>query len=81
MMFLDAIEHLPGVLAGLTRVVYAREAGALAVELFLWLIVRGALGPRIRRVHETCHARASDTDASLVLYESLNENTISPATP
>ena len=51
-MFLDAIEHDPEKLASLTREDYILEAGSEGIELIMWLIMRGALGPRIRRVHE-----------------------------
>ena len=71
-MFLDAIEHDPEKLAALTREEYIREAGSEGIELIMWLIMRGATGPRIRRVHETYHVPASNTAAGMVLFENLS---------
>ncbi|MFF9809808.1 hypothetical protein ACF1G5_32625 [Streptomyces coeruleorubidus] len=71
-MFLDAIEHDPEKLAALTREDYIREAGSEGIELIMWLIMRGALGPRIRRVHETYHVPASNTAAGMALFENLS---------
>ncbi|KND45933.1 protocatechuate 3,4-dioxygenase [Streptomyces stelliscabiei] len=68
-MYLDAIEHDPEKLAALTREDYIREAGSEGIELIMWLIMRGALGPRIRRVHDAYHVPASNTAAGMVLFE------------
>jgi protocatechuate 4,5-dioxygenase beta chain len=38
----------------------------------MWLIMRGAMGPSVRRVHETYHVPASNTAAGLVLLENLS---------
>lgn len=38
----------------------------------LGLIMRGALGPRIRRVYEVYHVPASNTAAGMVLLENLS---------
>lgn len=70
-MFLDAIEDDPEKLARMTREEYIRAAGSEGIELIMWLIMRGALGSRIRRVHETYHVPASNTAAGLVLFENL----------
>lgn len=70
-MFLDAIEDDPEMLARMTREEYIREAGSEGIELIMWLIMRGALGAKVRRVHETYHVPASNTAAGLVLFENL----------
>jgi protocatechuate 4,5-dioxygenase beta chain len=71
-MFLDAIEDDPEKLARMTREEYIRDAGSEGIELIMWLIMRGAMGPRLRRVHETYHVPASNTAAGLVLFENLS---------
>lgn len=71
-MFLDAIEDDPEKLAGMTREEYIRDAGSEGIELIMWLVMRGALGPRIRRVHEAYHVPASNTAAGMVLFENLS---------
>lgn len=69
--FLDAIETDPESLAALSREDYIREAGSEGIELIMWLVMRGALGPKIRRIHETYHVAASNTAAALALFENL----------
>jgi protocatechuate 4,5-dioxygenase beta chain len=71
-MFLDAIENDPEKLARMTREDYIRDAGSEGIELIMWLIMRGAMGPSVRRVHETYHVPASNTAAGLVLLENLS---------
>jgi protocatechuate 4,5-dioxygenase beta chain len=71
-MFLDAIENDPERLARMTREDYIRDAGSEGIELIMWLIMRGAMGPSVRRVHETYHVPASNTAAGLVLLENLS---------
>jgi protocatechuate 4,5-dioxygenase beta chain len=72
-MFLQAIEHEPEKLAALTREDYIREAGTEGIELIMWLVMRGALGDRIARVHDTYHVPASNTAAALALFADLGE--------
>jgi protocatechuate 4,5-dioxygenase beta chain len=71
-MFLDAIGDDPEKLARMTREEYIRDAGSEGIELIMWLVMRGAMGPRVRRVHETYHVPASNTAAGLVLFENLS---------
>ena len=68
-MFLDKIQTDPRYLAGLSREAYVRHAGSEGFELVMWLIMRGALGESIRRVHETYHVPASNTAAGLALFD------------
>lgn len=67
--FLDAIETDPRSLTTLSREHYIREAGSEGIELIMWLIMRGALNERVRRVHRTYHVPASNTAAALALYD------------
>lgn len=68
-MFLEKIETEPAALAALSREDYIREAGSEGIELIMWLVMRGAMGPSIRRLHETYHVPASNTAAALALFE------------
>ncbi|MFF1252797.1 class III extradiol dioxygenase subunit beta [Pseudarthrobacter sp. NPDC058329] len=74
-MFLKAIETDPESLAALSREDYVREAGSEGIEMIMWLIMRGALGSDISRVHETYHVPASNTAAALALFENLSTKT------
>lgn len=68
-MFLGAIENDPGKLAALTREQLIREAGSEGIELIMWLVMRGALNERVRRVHSAYHVPASNTAAGLALFD------------
>jgi protocatechuate 4,5-dioxygenase beta chain len=68
-MFLDAIESDPEYLAAMSREDYIRLAGSEGIELIMWLVMRGALNDRVRRVHETYHVAASNTAAALALFD------------
>jgi protocatechuate 4,5-dioxygenase, beta chain len=67
--FLDAIETDPQALVAMSREDYIREAGSEGIELIMWLVRRGALRPRVRRVHRTYHVPASNTAAGLALFD------------
>ena len=58
--FLDQLEADPEALAGLSHHKIMEQAGAEAVELIMWLTMRGALSPKARRVHR--HYYAPDDD-------------------
>nr|WP_204331267.1 class III extradiol dioxygenase subunit beta [Geodermatophilus sabuli] len=68
-MFLDAIEKDPAKLAALSREDYIRDAGSEGIELIMWLIMRGAMNPQVRKVHSTYFVPASNTAAALALFD------------
>ena len=49
-----------------------REAGAEAVELIMWLIMRGSLSNNIRRVHRSYYAPMT-TGMGLVTFDDLGD--------
>jgi gallate dioxygenase len=51
--FLDQIESDPSSLLSLTHAEYAERGGLEGAEVIMWLIMRGAMGDRIRRLHRT----------------------------
>jgi protocatechuate 4,5-dioxygenase beta chain len=68
-MFLEAIETEPEKLAGLSREDYIRDAGSEGIELIMWLIMRGAMNDRVRKIHSHYFIRASNTAAALALFD------------
>lgn len=66
--FLQKIETDPQALTALSREDYIREAGSEGLEMIMWLIMRGAVGDGIRRIHDTYHVPASNTAAALALF-------------
>ncbi|ODU67163.1 MAG: protocatechuate 3,4-dioxygenase [Bordetella sp. SCN 68-11] len=54
--FLDQIEHDPDSLCELTHQTLMERYGAEGIELIMWLVMRGALSGRARRVHRHYYA-------------------------
>lgn len=54
--WLDRIEADPAALTALTHQDIMEAAGAEAVELIMWLVMRGALSERVRRAHRNYYA-------------------------
>jgi protocatechuate 4,5-dioxygenase, beta chain len=66
--FLDDIEHDPARLAGLSHHEIMEHAGAEAVELIMWLVMRGALADPVRRMHRHYYAPMT-TGMGLITFE------------
>jgi gallate dioxygenase len=66
--FLQLIVEDPGELTKLTHADYIRRGGAESVEMIMWLAMRGAIGERIRSVHENYYL-ATTTAMAVALYE------------
>lgn len=67
--FLEAIEHDPERIAALSRAELVEQAGSEGIELIMWLVMRGALHEKVRRVHRLYHVPVSNTAAGLLLLE------------
>ena len=59
--FLDGLTNDPQALRHMPHIDYLREAGSEGIELVMWLIMRGALGPRVEELHRFYHVPASNT--------------------
>jgi protocatechuate 4,5-dioxygenase, beta chain len=66
--FLDRIERDPEGLAEITHHELMERAGAEAVELIMWLVMRGAMPQRARRVHRHYYAPMT-TGMGLITFE------------
>jgi protocatechuate 4,5-dioxygenase beta chain len=66
--FLDALEKNSAELLDLSHRRIMEEAGAEAVELIMWLTMRGALSPQARRVHRHYYAPMT-TGMGLITFE------------
>ncbi len=67
-MFLNEIERNPEKLAELSHQELMEQAGAEAVELIMWHVMRGALSPQARRVHRHYYAPMT-TGMGLITFE------------
>jgi protocatechuate 4,5-dioxygenase beta chain len=66
--FLDQLEADPEGLARVTHQLIMEQAGAEAVELIMWLTMRGAMEPQARRVHRHYYAPMT-TGMGLITFE------------
>ena len=67
--FLDGLTRDPERLARIPPLEYLRDAGAEAIELVMWLIMRGALGDNVREVYRFYHVPASSTGVGNIILE------------
>ena len=73
--FLDDLTADPDRLRLLPHIEYLREAGSEGIELVMWLIMRGALGPRVRELHRHYHVPASNTAVGHIVLRPEQETT------
>ncbi len=66
--FLDLLERDPETLADITQAEYARLGGFESAEVIMWLVMRGALSARVRKVHEA-YTLPSMTGIAVAIYE------------
>jgi protocatechuate 4,5-dioxygenase beta chain len=69
LMCMDKIVGEPEALSGYSIAELVRLAGAQGVELLNWLIARGALIGRVRKVHANYHLPISNTATGLMVLE------------
>ena len=69
--FLDKLTADPAALRHMPHIDYLREAGSEGIELVMWLIMRGALGPKVRELHRHYHVPASNTAVGHIVLEPL----------
>ena len=67
--FLDKLTADPEALRHMPHIEYLREAGSEGIELVMWLIMRGALGERVRELHRFYHVPASNTAVGHIILE------------
>jgi protocatechuate 4,5-dioxygenase, beta chain len=67
--FLDDLSRNPDRLAKIPPLEYLREAGAEAIELVMWLIMRGALSDKVKEVYRFYHVPASSTAVGHIILE------------
>lgn len=68
-MFLDGLSKDPEKLTKISHLEYMREAGAEAVELVMWLVMRGALGKKVKEAYRFMHVPASSTGVGHIILE------------
>ncbi len=66
--FLDRIENNPESLLDLTHAQYAERGGMEGAEVIMWLVMRGAMSKKIRKIHQTQYLPSMTTIATAI-YE------------
>ncbi|MGZ3313405.1 MAG: DODA-type extradiol aromatic ring-opening family dioxygenase, partial [Caulobacteraceae bacterium] len=67
--FLDGLSQNPEKLCEIQGIEYMREAGNEAIELVMWLMMRGALGDKVEEVFRFYHVPASSTGVGSIILE------------
>lgn len=66
--FLELLQHAPEVLTGMSHAHFIRLGGAESVEQIMWLAMRGAMGPKLRKLHQNYYL-ATTTAMTVALFE------------
>jgi len=66
--FLDLIERDPERLTEMTHAEYATRGGVEGAEVIMWLVMRGALSPKVRKLHQSYYL-PSMTGIATAIYE------------
>lgn len=67
--FLDDLTADPERLRMIEHIEYLRETGSEGIEMVMWLVMRGALGPHVRELHRHYHVPASNTAVGHIVLE------------
>jgi protocatechuate 4,5-dioxygenase beta chain len=67
--FMDQLVEHPAEQAKVPHLDYVREAGSEAIELVMWLVMRGALNDTVRVAHRFYHVPASNTAVGHLILE------------
>ncbi len=59
--FFDQLVNDPDTLKKVGHLEYLRESGSEGIEMIMWLIMRGALGPKVKEDYRFYHVPASNT--------------------
>jgi len=70
--FLDDLTANPERLRHIPHIEYLRETGSEGIEMVMWLIMRGALGPRVKELHRHYHVPASNTAVGHLVLEPVS---------
>jgi gallate dioxygenase len=73
MEFLDRLEKDPEGLTNITIAEYAEKGGFEGSEVIMWLIMRGALSKKVKKLHQTYYL-PSMTPIAAVIYENDSDD-------
>ena len=73
MKFMDLLEKDPEQLTEITIAEYARLGGLEGAEVIMWLMMRGALARKVRKLHQTYYLPSMTPIASLIFEDEPGE--------
>ena len=73
MEFLELLEKDPEKLTELTIADYAERGGVEGAEVIMWLIMRGALSKKVRKLHQTYYLPSMTPIATLIYEDASGE--------
>jgi gallate dioxygenase len=73
MEFLDLLEKNPEKLTELTIADYATRGGMEGTEVIMWLIMRGALTPKVRKLHQAYYLPSMTPIATVIFEDDMTE--------
>jgi protocatechuate 4,5-dioxygenase beta chain len=68
-MCMEKIVSAPEELTKISRHELVRQAGAQGTEFLMWMMMRGALGSKVKKLHANYHIPISNTGAGTMLLE------------
>ena len=71
--FLDKLESAPQKLVDMRLADYVAKGGMEGAEVIMWLIMRGALSDKVKKVHSTTYA-PSVTNIATLVFEDLGDD-------
>lgn len=69
--FLERLESDPGSLLSLTHATYALRGGLEGSEVIMWMIMRGAMGERLRRLHRSYYLPSMTAIATAIWEDEI----------
>ena len=81
--FLELFESEPERLAAMTHAEYAELGGVEGAEIIMWLVLRGAMAPRIRCLHRSYYLPSMTAIATAIYEDDVDEKAAAeaPAVP
>ncbi len=70
-MCMEKIVTAPEELTKISRHELVRQAGAQGTEFLMWMMMRGALGDKVRPLHQNYHIPVSNTGAGTMMLECI----------
>jgi len=70
--YLDKFSKDPESIVRIPHIEYVREAGSEAIELVMWLIMRGAIDEHAKEIYRFYHVPASNTAVGHMIFENAS---------